>query len=88
MAVTPVTIEVLRRRLVEEHKATVSIAFPKGNWAFLARKYGVDRVVMWRLVNNDYEPRKRDIRRKLGLQEVIHQSIVRDAAGRFTRPKS
>ena len=85
MAVTPVTIEALRRRLVEEHKATVSVAFPKGNWAFVGRKYGVSRTILWRIVHQGYEPRDRKVRRTLGLSETIQQEVSRDALGKFRK---
>ena len=57
-----------------------------GSWEKVGDHYGVHRIVVWRIVNQGYEPKSNDVRRKLGLPEIIQRKAYRDEAGRFARP--
>lgn len=56
------------------------------SWEKVGKHYGVHRIVVWRIVNNGYEPMANDVRRKLGLPEIIQRKAYRDKSGRFARP--
>ena len=56
-----------------------------GTWQAVGDRYGVSKIVAWRIVNDGYEPKGNDVRRRLGLEEILHIRAVRDKAGRFQR---
>lgn len=74
------TLEMLRNE-IKNHKELL------GTWQAVGDVYNVHRIVVWRIVNDDYEPRKNFLRRKLGLSQIIEKELVRDAKGRFTKIK-
>jgi len=53
------------------------------SWTALAKEYGLYPAILWRIVNESYEPRRADIRKKLGLPQVIRVPIQRGKNGRF-----
>jgi len=53
------------------------------SWTALAKEYGLYPAILWRIVNEEYEPKRSDIRRKLGLPQVIQVPIQRGKNGRF-----
>ena len=55
----------------------------KKTWTALAKEYGLYPAILWRIVNEEYEPKRSDIRRKLGLPQVIQIPIQRGKNGRF-----
>lgn len=56
-----------------------------GTWQAVGDFYGVSRALVWRIVNDGYEPQDNDLRRKLGLDEIIYFRAARDSAGRFQK---
>ena len=52
-------------------------------WAGMGREYDVNPAVLWRIANEGYNPRKDEIRAKLGLPELVLREIYRNKAGRF-----
>ena len=69
----------LQKKLAEQYKEM-------GSWDKVGTHYKVHRIVVWRIVNDDYEPKSNEIRRKLGLPEIIQRKAYRDKSGRFARP--
>ena len=78
MVVTPVTDEALSDTVYAEYQRL-------GTWIAVGKFYGVHRAVVWRIVNQDYVPKRNDLRRKLGLPEILQQSARRDPKGRFAK---
>jgi hypothetical protein len=70
------TINDVKSALIEQKKSAT--------WDELAAKYDVNKGVLWMIVNKDYEPKRDDIRKKLGLPERIVINIARNHLGRFT----
>ena len=56
-----------------------------GTWQAVGDQYGVSRAVVWRIVNEGYEPKDNSLRRKLGLEELIIIRARRDEHGRFQK---
>ena len=56
-----------------------------GTWERVGEHYGVPKIVVWRIVNDNYEPKKNEIRRLLGLSEIIEYKIRRNSKGRFAK---
>lgn len=54
-------------------------------WEAVGNHFGVHKIVVWRIVNDGYEPKDNDVRITLGLPEVIQVKQYRDAKGRFIR---
>ena len=54
-----------------------------GNCSQLARLLEVNRTTLWRFLYDNYEPKRQDIRRKLGLPERIVMDRYRGERGRF-----
>jgi len=69
----------LQKKLAEQYKEM-------GSWDKVGNHYGVHRIVVWRIVNDDYEPKSNEVRHKLGLPEIIQRRAYRDESGRFARP--
>jgi len=57
-------------------------------YASLGRKYGVNRGLIWQIVNRDHEPKDSEIRRRLGLAQIVEIRLRRDARGRFASDKA
>jgi hypothetical protein len=53
------------------------------SWAGMAREYGVNPAVLWRIAHEGYEPRKAETRDRLGLPEIVQREVWRDAKGRY-----
>ena len=69
---------------IQKLQETLRTKHQKGDaWAQMGREYDLNPATLWRIVNQDYEPRRDDIRRKLNLHEIITQEVGRDAKGRF-----
>lgn len=66
----------LKNALIEAKKSTT--------WDELAQKYNVNKGILWMIVNKDYEPKREDIRRNLGLPEMLYVPYKRNHLGRFT----
>ena len=49
----------------------------------MAKHLGLNKGIIWYIVNTDYEPKRQDIRRKLGLPERIVMERYRGERGRF-----
>ena len=56
-----------------------------GTWEKVGEHYELPKIVLWRRVNDGYDPRNNKSRRILGLSEIIEQKIRRDNKGRFAR---
>ena len=56
----------------------------EGGYRPAARKLGIPVRTLWRVFNDpEYEPKRSDIRRKLGLPEIVSIPIHRGKNGRF-----
>lgn len=55
------------------------------NWQAVGDHYDVPKIVVWRIANDSYEPKKNEIRSRLGLSEIIEVHQKRDKKGRFIR---
>lgn len=53
----------------------------------IGERYGVNKGVIWMVLNRNYEPKRRDIRRKLGLEDITVDFIkqVRGPNGKFVK---
>lgn len=54
-------------------------------WEAVGKFYAVPKIVLWRIVNDNYEPQKNEIRIKLGLAEILFVKTHRDRQGRFQK---
>ena len=54
-------------------------------WAGMGREYDVNPAVLWRIANENYNPRKDEIRAKLCLPELVLREVYRNNTGRFQR---
>lgn len=54
-------------------------------WGAVGDHFGVHRIVVWRIANDGYEPKRNSIRRLLGLPEIIQVEQYRNSKGRFIR---
>ena len=54
-------------------------------WRAVAQHYSVSPAVVWRIANDGYEPKGNEVRRKLGLEEIVYFRATRDKRGRFQR---
>jgi hypothetical protein len=62
------SLENLRKSLIER--------FDDGeSWAAMARGYEVNPAVLWRIVKESYNPKKKELRSKLGLPELITMEV-------------
>ena len=62
------SLENLRKSLVKRNEDGES-------WAAMGREYDVNPAVLWRIAKEDYNPKKAEIRAKLGLPELITMEI-------------
>lgn len=56
-----------------------------GTWERVGKHYNLPKITLWRIVNDGYDPRNNETRRKLGLREIVEQKIRRDSKGRFAK---
>ena len=71
------TLEELKLSLIERKESGET-------WAGMAREYDVNPAVLWRIVHDGYNPRKKETRTKLHLLEILTQEARRDErTGRF-----
>jgi len=73
-----ISLEALKNQLIKRKKEGET-------WAGMAREYGVNPAVLWRIGHEDYNPKRADTRQKLNLPEIIEMEIRRDESGRFTK---
>ena len=69
-------LEILAGKLLDLHDEL-------GTWERVGNHYGIPKITLWRIVNDGYEPRGKEPRRKLGLSEIVEHRIRRDSRGRF-----
>ena len=53
------------------------------SWQAVADKFGVPKIIVWRIANDGYEPKKNSVRRALGLSEITIVKQKRNAKGRY-----
>jgi len=73
-----ISLETLKIKLIKRKEDGKS-------WASMAREYDVNPAVLWRIANEDYNPKKPETREKLDLPEITMQETWRDHLGRFVR---
>lgn len=77
-------LEDMKTISLEDLKELLSDRNEKGEaWSSMANEYGTNPAVLWRIVHEGYVPRRKDIRKKLGLPELTQQEIYRDEKGQF-----
>lgn len=54
----------------------------------LASEMSVSKGALWKFLNTDYVPSGNELRRKLGLPEIIQHSAIRNDRGRFVKVRS
>lgn len=69
-----ISLDDLRKSLIERNAAGES-------WAGMGREYDVNPAVLWRIVKESYNPKKAELRAKLGLPELITLEIHRNGDG-------
>jgi hypothetical protein len=62
------SLENLRKSLIKRNDGGES-------WAAMARGYEVNPAVLWRIVKESYNPKKKELRAKLGLPELITMEV-------------
>ena len=62
----------------------------KKSYQFIGDKYGVNKGIIWRIYKSDYEPKNKEIRKKLGLENIMVDFVrqVRNEKGRFAKGES
>ena len=84
----------LDRTETEELAQRLLVRYSKlRNWQavadeFRVGEFEVPKIVVWRIANDGYEPQKNEIRRALGLSEIIIIRQKRDTKGRYMRKLS
>ena len=68
------SLENLKKSLVDRNEDGES-------WAAMGRDYGVNPAVIWRIANEDYNPKKAELRAKLGLPELIIMEVHHGEVG-------
>ena len=63
-------------------KELVSYSYHK-----LAKRLGVSAGALWKFMNTDYVPTGNDLRRKLGIPELLTQAVIRNKKGQFASIK-
>ena len=63
-----VSLEILKESLQKRNTEGES-------WAGMGREYDVNPAVLWRIANENYNPKKAELRAKLGLPELITLEI-------------
>ena len=72
----------------QEVKAEIAKMRDEGkSYAYIGDNYGVNKGLIHLIHNRDYEPKRKDIRRKLGLEDLTIDFVrqVRNTYGRFAR---
>ena len=54
-----------------------------GTWEGVGKHFGLPKIILWRIVNDGYEPKKNKTRRRLGLSTITEQRQPRSASGRY-----
>lgn len=62
------SLEMLKENLLKRNVAGES-------WASMGRDYGVNPAVIWRIANEDYNPKKAELRAQLGLRDLVIMEI-------------
>ena len=68
------SLENLKKSLIERNDAGES-------WAAMSREYGVNPAVLWRIAKEGYNPKKAELRAKLGLPELITMEVHHNEDG-------
>jgi DNA invertase Pin-like site-specific DNA recombinase len=63
----------MTRTLDELKQIIVNERANKAAWRAIASKYDVNVAVIWRIMNEGYEPKDNEIRKRLGLSIVVVQ---------------
>jgi len=71
-----ISLETLKNQLIKRKKDGET-------WAGMAREYDVNPAVVWRIANENYNPKRADTRKKLSLPELSMQENWRGADGRY-----
>ena len=59
-----------------------------GTWQAVGDHYDVSRIIVWRIANNNYEPKNNEARLKLGIDKLVFIRQARGKDGRFQRQHS
>ena len=62
------SLENLKKSLIKRNEDGES-------WASMGRDYGVNPAVIWRIANEDYNPKKAELRAKLELRDLVIMEI-------------
>ena len=54
-----------------------------GTWEGVGKHFGLPKIILWRIANDGYEPKKNKTRRRLGLSVIVEQRQSRDTSGRY-----
>ena len=54
-----------------------------GTWEGVGSHYGLPKIILWRIVNDGYEPKNNKTRRRLGLSAIVEKKQMRDTSGRY-----
>jgi len=73
-----ISLETLKNQLIKRKKDGET-------WAGMAREYDVNPAVIWRIGNENYNPRRTDTRQKLSLPELSIQENWRNEKGRYRK---
>ena len=62
------SLEILKETLLKRNAGGES-------WAGMGREYNVNPAVLWRIAKEGYNPKKKELRAKLGLRELIIMEV-------------
>ena len=71
-------IDDLAQRLLDLHSKLKT-------WQKVGDIFGVPKIIVWRIAKDDYEPKKNEVRRALGLSEIIEIKQRRNAKGQYVK---
>ena len=71
-----ISLEALKNQLIKRKEEGET-------WAGMAREYGVNPAVVWRIANEGYNPKRADIRKKLSLPELTMKEDWRNEKGQY-----
>ena len=63
-----ISLDDLRKSLIKRNDEGKS-------WAAMGREYDVNPAVLWRIAKEDYNPKKTELRAKLGLRDLVIMEI-------------
>ena len=53
------------------------------SWQAVGDLHGVTKILAWRIALHGHEPKRNDIRRRLGLAMLVEEPQLRDGSGRY-----